>query len=241
VYVQNANAPAANVGEIDVCTDAAGVGLVPRGSVLNGTGSPNCGWGGGQEEVIISPLHRVNWRIAPASTVQPRILPLPGADLPAAHFVLVRELLDALGNALPGPPAGPLPQIVAEYVVDLKFGVVVENYLPPPNNISVFDVDSDPGGGPIATWTQPIFNTLYGQPGPQRVRSVRFRLAVRTPQPDRVAPLPEPAPYILRYCVDPARGCPPVDFQDRNSRPNYARVRTIHSEVALINQARMNY
>jgi len=56
---------------------------------------------------------------------------------------------------------------------------------------------------------------------------------VRAPIPDRstnVTPLPG-TPYIVRYCTNnPGAAC-----------TQYARVRTMTSEVALINQARMNY
>ena len=84
--------------------------------------------------------------------------------------------------------------------------------------------------GNIIAFTQIASGTASGGPGPQRVRSVRYRLATRAALPDRTAPLPVPpgAPYIVRYCTDAACA-------------HAARVRTIMSEVALTNQARMTY
>lgn len=242
VHVQDATASAANMGIVDICPDSAGLSLIEAGKPVadNGTGVPTCGWGGFGEEVTISPLHRVRWYIGP--NIHPRINPLAGVDPPAAQFALYREMLSGTGEPLPPPPAGTLPQIVAEYAVDLKFGIVVEDYAPPPNNIRVFEMDTDTGNGAIATWTQAANATNYGLPGPQRVRAVRFRISTRAAMPDRKSPLGNgtsvTGPYLLRYCVDPNRGCPPGDPA---APPNYARVRTITSEVALINQARMNY
>ena len=173
----------------------------------------------------------------------------PNSDLPAAaqpllestqdlqirgqKFNLYRQVLAADGAA-----AGP-PEVVAEYAVDLKFGITVDDpNQAPPNNIRVFDLDTDPGGGAglIDQWTQTASTTLSNQPGPQRVRSVRFRVAARAPLPDRTAPLslglPAPDTYLSRYCIDNAAP---------SACTRFARVRTIVSEVALINQAGMSY
>ena len=67
--------------------------------------------------------------------------------------------------------------------------------------------------------------------GPHRIRSVRYRLAFRAPLPDRKAELPMPGgpPYMSRYCV----GGDPCN--------DWARVRTVISEVALFNQAKANW
>ena len=192
-----------------------GIALLPPTNQSSGAGAEGCG-GTETEQFSISPVHKVRWYIGP--NTQAVLNPDP--------------VLDADGASLPAPGA---PEIVAEYAVDLKFGIVVENpLLAPPNNIQVFDLDSDPGGGSIDLWTQPVSGTIVNGPGPQRVRSVRFRIATRAAIPDRTANLivPPGAPYLSRYCLE-------------NSAPasctRFARVRTIVSEVALLNQASMRY
>lgn len=82
----------------------------------------------------------------------------------------------------------------------------------------------------ITSYTGPSSTTASGGPGPQRIRSVRYRIATRTALPDRTAPLPVTpfAPYLARYCTTATCN-------------KAARVRTIMSEVALTNQARMTY
>ena len=76
-------------------------------------------------------------------------------------------------------------------------------------------------------------------PGPQRIRSVRVRLASRAAMPDRSQPLDAGANYTFRYCVATApdggsTACTP-------GSTGWARARTIVTEVALTNQARMFY
>jgi len=178
------------------------------------------------QQLRIAPLHKVRWYLAQNS--DPNIIAPPATGGPGAQFMLYRQFLDAFGAALPGTPPA-MKQVVAEYGIDLKFGIAVDNY----GAMQFFDMDVDTGGGPISTWTQPSGSTTVGGPGPQRVRSVRYRISVRAPIPDRstnVTPLPG-TPYIVRYCTNnPGAAC-----------TQYARVRTMTSEVALINQARMNY
>lgn len=206
-----------------------GIAILPPSNEAGGAGAEGCG-GTETEQFLISPVHKVRWYIGP--NTQAVLNPDPNVDAIGNKFNLYRELLDASDAPLPAP-AG--PEIVAEYAVDLKFGIVVENpLLAAPNNIQVFDLDSDPGGGNIDQWTQPVSGTIVNGPGPQRVRSVRFRLATRAAIPDRTANLivPPGAPYLSRYCLE-------------NSAPasctRFARVRTIVSEVALLNQAAMRY
>jgi hypothetical protein len=100
----------------------------------------------------------------------------------------------------------------------------------PPANQKTFDMDAN--AAEIALWTQIASGTAAGFPAPHRVRSVRFRLATRSALADRTEPLAllPGKPYISRYCTDSAVPC-----------HRFARVRTIMSEVALINQAGMTY
>jgi type II secretory pathway pseudopilin PulG len=181
-----------------------------------------------QEEVMINPVQTVRWSLGPSSAM---LAPDPLLGLPAgSKFDLYREILDAAGASV-GPPGG--PQVVAEYAIDLKFGISVDSSkpaTPPPANQITYDMDAD--GAQIALWTQAASGTLSAAEAPQRVRSVRFRLATRAALPDRNQPLSllPGQPYLSRYCVVPGAPC-----------TQFARVRTIMSEVALTNQAGMTY
>jgi type II secretory pathway pseudopilin PulG len=178
-----------------------------------------------QEEVTISPIATARWYIGPTATV---LQGDPGVEDVTNKFDLYREIRDATGAPIPSPGG---PQVVAEYAIDLKFGISVDDHgtgVVPPANHKIFDMDTD--SALIDQWTQKASGTAAGQPAPHRVRSVRFRLATRTAIPDREEPLTiyPSKPYISRYCV----GTPCKRF---------SRVRTIMSEVALINQAGMSY
>lgn len=179
-----------------------------------------------QEEVSINPVQRVRWYLAPSN---PALSPQIAIEPAGRKFDLYREYLDGLGNPVPAPAGA---QLVAEYAVDLKFGITVDSNLigvVAPNNQVTLDMDVN--ATDITKWTQAASLTLPNLEGPQRVRSVRFRLATRAALPDRKANLVliPGQPYLSRYCVN-APTC-----------TDYARVRTIMSEVALTNQAGMSY
>lgn len=216
---------------------AGGVTATAAGAVISiqqdDGGNPGVLDGGGTtcgakdtEGVTINPVQRVRWYIGP--NVDAALDPATGVEVAGNKFNLYRDFLDA---ADPPAPVLPMRQIVAEYAADLKFGIAINNAA---GALQVFDMDSDTGGGNIDTWTQTASTTAAGGPGPQRVRSVRFRIATRSSIPDRTANLvvPPGAPYITRYCVEgtPAAQC-----------TNFARVRTVVSEVALVNQLGMTY
>jgi hypothetical protein len=97
----------------------------------------------------------------------------------------------------------------------------------------------DDGG--IEKWAGPITATTKaqaallppsGSPAPQRVRSIGIRLSSRASTPDRTLDIyPDPSntssPYMYRLQVGDAG--------------QYARVRTLVSEVVLINQGNATY
>jgi Tfp pilus assembly protein PilV len=201
-----------------------------------GASRPGCGAIPVTDETLrISPFTRVRWRVG--QNLIPALDP-PVTIAPAnTTFMLYRDVLDSQGAIVPT-----LTQVVAEFAVDLKFGLAVDarETTPAPNNISVFDLDSDTtgvgGGGNIDSWTRPASTSSLTtgsptQPGPQRVRSVKFRISTRASIADRTQPLTlvPSSPYISRYCVD------------MPTCTKFARVRTIVSEVPLLNQARMTY
>lgn len=192
----------------------------------------NCGSSEGGK-VTIAPVHIVRWNLE----LTPAALQADPALEPVGNkFDLTRTLLD-----FAGAPAS-APETVAEYAVDLKFGLTVYNPVAAAANtdpLLVYDMDVDGApGGLIAQATQTASTTLSGQIGPQHVRSVRFRVATRTSMADRqndiiVGPARNTThPFMSRYCMESAALA---------SCKKFARVRTIVSEVALHNQARMFY
>ena len=193
--------------------------------MLSGVGNhTNCG-ATNAEPVTINPVQRVRWYIGP--NTEALLDPASGVEPAGNKFNLYRDLIDAEPVPTPRPETR---QIVAEYAADLKFGVAVADVA---NALKVYDVDTDSGTGFVSKYTAIPFSTASGAEGPQRVRSVRFRLATRAAMPDRNASLiVGPAPYMARYCVQnqPLAAC-----------KSFARVRTVVSEVALMNQIGMTY
>jgi type II secretory pathway pseudopilin PulG len=189
----------------------------------------------------VAPVQRVRWYLGPntnPATEADQTLAEGNVLLPATQkFNLYRQMLDVTGAA----NAALLPEVVAEYAIDMKFGITVQD--PGNQALTVIDLDNDLGAsgvplkGPTTQAVSPTGithdastltntnGTKYNTLGPQNVKSIRFRLAVRAPIADRRVGLPivsQPG-YKTRYCVNP--GC-----------TQWARVRTIVSEVALVNQ-----
>jgi hypothetical protein len=192
--------------------------------MLSGVGNhTNCG-ATNAEPVTINPVQRVRWYIGPNTDAL--LDPASGVEAAGNKFNLYRDLIDAEPIPAPRPETR---QIVAEYAADLKFGIAVADAT---NALQVYDVDTDTGTGFISKYTQTPVGTVSGGEAPQRVRSVRFRIATRAAVPDRNAAMVAPAPYMTRYCVQnqPLATC-----------KNFARVRTVMSEVALMNQIGMTY
>ena len=120
-------------------------------------------------------------------------------------------------------------EVVAEYAVDLKFAFTADlgNYVadpPVPNFVSY--AFGAAGNATVATG-----NTAGAQP--ERIRGVRVRLSTRGAQADREEDLRlEKNDYTIRYCLE--EECKPGSRQ-------WARVRTVTTEVSLPNQARLFY
>lgn len=159
--------------------------------------------------VTIAPISWIRWRVAPSTVVAEPALEGAKSDI-------VRTVCDWAGYAN-GICAG-TAEVVAEYGVDLKLGVMVAKT---DGTLAVYDLDSN--AADISALTGGI---TPGIPGPQSVRSIRYRVATRAALPDRDRDLDSGAPFFLtRY----------------NTGAGWARVRTIVSEVALTNQASMGY
>lgn len=132
-----------------------------------------------------------------------------GAPGEASRTELVRDQLNAAGTSIAGTT-----EVVAEYAVDLEFSVT--------GQLSLAAV----GGAPVLTQSSPgdgVFTQFFSPNSqgdvPQRVRSVRTRLSVRSREADRTAGIPG---GFYRFQVDAT---------------SWARVRTFQADVALPNLA----
>jgi hypothetical protein len=203
----------------------AGLGILTTAETMGDV----CG-GRLMEEVAIAPIQRVKWTLAQEADGR-RLDPVVDVSGTLTKKInLERQLLAADGTTAIGPA-----EVVAEYAVDLKLALMVDatpgTPVANPGNLTSIDfeaVDADFekwAGSASATSSSPFI-------GPQRIRSARYRLAFRTPIADRRTDLLMPGgpPYMSRYCTTTADPC-----------LEYARVRTIISEVALLNQAKATY
>jgi prepilin-type N-terminal cleavage/methylation domain-containing protein len=190
----------------------------------------------------INPVSIVRWQIQ-ASLIN------PPSGAPAGKYDLTRWFLDAYGNTAGNP------EVIAEYAADLKFAFTIDDttdqtgdyLLPPASGASepqiVYSFEDSKNASIAEDAFSQAATPLSGAgPQPQRIRSVRVRLATRAAIVDRDQPLPV-APvssaetdYLYRYCTqDNATAC------GTPGNPIFARTRTLISEVALPNQASMWY
>jgi type II secretory pathway pseudopilin PulG len=200
---------------------------------LDSTSPPILIAGTGGGTATINPIQIVHWQ------VQGALVGYTGAGGDTTKYDLTRQYVDATGALLGSP------EVVAEYVADLKFAFAVDNTLTTTGNFAPGGTSSqvvlafeDPANatiaGDVTKETAPPLTDLTG-PQPQRIRSIRVRLATRAELPDRTEPLDAGLNYLYRYCIaSPAANCVA-------GAPVFARTRTIVTEVALPNQARLWY
>lgn len=196
--------------------------------------------------ITINPVEIVRWDLRPVTTLPATFFPPTAAPADPKEYVLARQMVDSNGFMDPSTL-----EVVAEYAVDLKFAFSVDPTpyaaLPAPGQYPGsttpllhlgFDTTSPHNNG---DWAYDVSAFAYGASptiGPQRIRSVRARVATRTALPDRSqnpAPAPDSGPgtsYLYRYCISPP--C-------LTGSQTWARVRTAVTEVALGNQARSYY
>ena len=165
--------------------------------------------------IRINPVATVRWRLAATSNYASFATLTSPADTIAggasARFDLYRGYLDATGAEVG------TPELVAEYAVDLKLA---------------WTWDSSADGVTPVTNRYP-FDSVAAFTSWNKIRSVGIRLAVRGAIADRKVNLAVPAAptsYLFRYCTLPTG--------PGTCGPNYARVRTTMTEVALQNHAR---
>jgi prepilin-type N-terminal cleavage/methylation domain-containing protein len=180
-------------------------------------------------QATVNPVQIVRWQIQQSTL---------NADAgTGAKYDLVRQFLDAYGA-----PAG-TGEVIA---VDLKFAFTFDTVAATSNytanyaaaktpTLRVNSFEKTDNTIDNATVAGDVANSIASQtvptgPYPQRIRSVRVRLATRAAIFDRTDALSAGAPYLYRYCVNPV-GCAGTPPQE------YARTRTLISEVATPNQA----
>jgi len=123
---------------------------------------------------------------------------------------LIREEL----NPIDGKPfANTPPEIVAEYAIDLKFEALVT----PATGTNQTLLAVTPTAGDIYAITS---SAATGQP--QRVRSLRARLSVRSREADRTSDIPGATSGRYRIQVSPVPS-------------TFARVRTVQTDIAIPN------
>jgi prepilin-type N-terminal cleavage/methylation domain-containing protein len=132
------------------------------------------------------------------------------------RYELVRVELDSGSNEMAGTV-----EIVAEYAVDLRFGLTVattggaDPILTefPIGDTKIYDYAFDVAGKPTT-------------PGPERIRAVRARLTVRSREGDRqsglAAPAGSPPGTIFRYAMGAGGG-------------SFARARALTADIQLAN------
>jgi prepilin-type N-terminal cleavage/methylation domain-containing protein len=189
---------------------------------------------------LVNPVHIARWEIT-TSAQEAQNTPqyakgldnLPTNTPDPAKYDLVRTYVDATGA-----PVYATSEVVAEYAVDLKlaFSVDTTTLGDQAPTITTYAFDDATGN---TKWSYDVSKTLPPPPnvGPQRIRSVRVRLATRAAQPDRtvnvlLANYGQQA-FIYRYCVNSTPSCATNDQTLR-----WARARTLTTEVSLPNQAR---
>ena len=206
---------------------------------------PNC-----RGNLLVSVVSRVKYRVGSLIGVPPytALLAPPasaaGVDLTGdtGRTELIRVELDANENEL-------TPELVAEYAVDLRFGVTVStkaaitgtngaNPITPYNpTASSFSFAPNSLGAP-----PPANSPVYAAAGPvdqgttpQLIRSVQVRLSTRARAPERPTDLPIGNDgRRLRFFI-------PLAFNGTlsnatTSAPQFARVRTNYANVSLPNQ-----
>ncbi len=199
-----------------------------EGTLLTGqaTGTVGGATGIGTGRATVNPVQWVRWEIASSGAVG------AGSDASAgvndrARFNLVRTFLNDKKV-----PVG-TPEIITEYAVDLRFGFAVSQTISADAGTSTSLLVLPIGDPANDDWGfDPALSPIVNR-GPQRIRSIHVRLATRTALPDRGGNIAAPTDYLYRYCIDAV--------SDLTNCRQFARVRTITTEIALPNQAGMFY
>jgi len=223
---------------------------------LGGVSGLGVGW------VVASPVEVVHWDVqtidqlltgqAPAGTApvgQTYAYNVTGSGSATTYdhdeFVLTRSYLDfSTCSATSCAADTTTTEVIAEYAVDLKFGITVDTGTPcaaipcaiaapsyTTNPFTYYPIDGPTSLSTLGTTTAVTWPGTAGA-GPQRIRDMQFRVATRSPFGDRPGTLPGVGTYKYRYQLTPGNAL------HANAAYPFARVRELASEVTLPNQAR---
>lgn len=198
--------------------------IAPETPVLSASQTGGAGgvMGFGVGRMTVNPIQTVRWSIRRIADTRLDVIDPATGTWDDRKFDLVREWVDAQGQAIPTGF-----ERIAEYAVDLEIAFSVNMVVGGQVNFPFGDVRNTTYGEAVNPPPAPA-NPLTR---PEDIRAVRFRLAVRTAQADRTQALAAPAGgYMYRYCLTPG-GC--------GTTMPYARVRTVVTEVSLPNQTRL--
>lgn len=180
----------------------------------------------------INPVHLVRYELGPANVLAPALAGLEASTEANPKYDLYRSYLDASGVAIANP------ELVAEYMVGLRFGLTVDSALVgAPGSVSALTRVDPSDTASLVAWTGQVDGTAAlpssanGSQGPHRVRAVSMEIAARVPFADRDRPEPAGS-AVRRYCIP--GNCVPGTF-------TYARTRTVSYDVALPNHAGVFY
>jgi prepilin-type N-terminal cleavage/methylation domain-containing protein len=209
--------------------DTVNTPIITTRMTLNNGGITGFGIGS-----LVNPVQIVQWELtSPVATVDPEpaqdqsILagqPLTPLTPDATKYDLMRSYVDAFGNVVASTS-----EIVAEYAVDLAFAFSVDTSIidKAPNVITYgFEdpADNDP-------WAKDVnLAGVTATQGPERIRVVRARIVTRTAQPDRNVAI-----GVTNY------GSQAFMYRYQLDATDWARARTMVTQVALSNQTRNFY
>jgi len=138
------------------------------------------------------------------------------APYEADRTELARVELDVTGTPIQGTL-----ELIAEYVVDLKFGLTVDVRTPATSDPTLHGIL--PGSPDVSAFADdPVGNPAVQ---PERIRAIRARLSVRSSEADREQNLNSTL----------VSGVAPGMFRFKLANGAYARVRTVQSDIALNN------
>lgn len=141
-------------------------------------------------------------------------------------------------------------ELIAEYAVDLQFGLTVDNAPPGDGRLVDPQLVRLPMLGEQAPSTiHDIAGDVTGLGGarPEDIRAVQVRLSTRTRAPDRQVDLGNdgrgPDGRKLRFLIPGVVPGVTDDSQTvpRGAGPAYARMRTLYADIALPNQAEISW
>jgi len=191
-------------------------------------GGTLCGLKGYETGALANVVNFVRYdvrNLATNAAFKDTIYAATGLATDAERTELARVELNTAGEEIAGTE-----ELVAEYAVDLAFGITVANTLDNATGTitGLKTIAADDDDDDILGWAgDTAGGAIPPNQGPQRVKSVRVRLSVRSREGDREADI-APGPGV-------AAGFYRIGLGADGTAP-FARVRTMQADIALRNQ-----